>query len=671
MNMLNYLRFSITVSRRQYTFFSLCSHHSIHSPAISSNQFKSPAHQTLHFHLQKCSTIGELKLLHAQIILHGLTQQKFTLSKLVSFCAVAVKGHLQYAQLIFDRIHEPNRYMYNSLIRGYSNSSDPTKAILLYRQMISSGICPNEFTFPFVLKACASILAHLEGVSVHVQALKLGFWSQVCVQNSLINVHNGCGSVQCARKVFDDITYKTLVSWNSMIGGYSKMGLSKEAFLLFREMRELGLEPDGFTFVSLLSVSSQSCDVGLGRFVHLYIEINGIKTDIFVRNALLDMYAKCRDLRAVKIIFDRMVDKNVISWTSMIGAYAKHGLIGSAKTFFDRMPLKNVVSWNSMIQCHVQEGCFSEALDLFWKMCNLRVVPDETTLLSVLPACSQLGDFFMGKRIHDYISCNNMLPSVTLYNALIDMHAKCGSLETAMGIFHEMTDKNVVSWNVMIGALALHGCGFKAVELFEQMEGVGIWPDEITFIGLLSACCHSGLVDIGRYYFNIMTPIYGVPCEIEHYACMIDLLGRVGLLGEAVKLIGQMPMRPDIVVWGALLGACRIHGNIETGKQIMKQLLELEPYSGGLYVLISNIFCEAQRWKDVKKIRKLMDNHGIKKGSAISSIEIDGCLHEFMVDDQSRETSSYIYIMLNQLTDHLKSLVYSCNLSTSFLDVEE
>lgn len=582
-----------------------------------------------------------------------------------------MKGHLQYAQLIFDRIHEPNRYMYNSLIRGYSNSSDPTKAILLYRQMISSGICPNEFTFPFVLKACASILAHLEGVSVHVQALKLGFWSQVCVQNSLINVHNGCGSVQCARKVFDDITYKTLVSWNSMIGGYSKMGLSKEAFLLFREMRELGLEPDGFTFVSLLSVSSQSCDVGLGRFVHLYIEINGIKTDIFVRNALLDMYAKCRDLRAVKIIFDRMVDKNVISWTSMIGAYAKHGLIGSAKTFFDRMPLKNVVSWNSMIQCHVQEGCFSEALDLFWKMCNLRVVPDETTLLSVLPACSQLGDFFMGKRIHDYISCNNMLPSVTLYNALIDMHAKCGSLETAMGIFHEMTDKNVVSWNVMIGALALHGCGFKAVELFEQMEGVGIWPDEITFIGLLSACCHSGLVDIGRYYFNIMTPIYGVPCEIEHYACMIDLLGRVGLLGEAVKLIGQMPMRPDIVVWGALLGACRIHGNIETGKQIMKQLLELEPYSGGLYVLISNIFCEAQRWKDVKKIRKLMDNHGIKKGSAISSIEIDGCLHEFMVDDQSRETSSYIYIMLNQLTDHLKSLVYSCNLSTSFLDVEE
>ncbi|KAA8547291.1 hypothetical protein F0562_003845 [Nyssa sinensis] len=546
--------------------------------------------------------------------------------------------------------------MYNSLIRGYANSDDPFNAICLYRQMFTSGLPPNEFTFPFVLKVCASKLAYSDAVLVHGHAIKLGFESQVCVQNALINVYDVCGLTRCARKVFDDISDKTLVSWNSMIGGYAKMGYWKEAFLLFHAMRELGIEPDEFTFVNLLSVCSQTYDLDLGRFVHLYIEITGVKIDIYVQNALVDMYAKCGHLKTAQAFFDRMLDKNVVSWTSMVSGYAKQGLINSAQKIFDQMPVKNVVSWNSMISCYIQESRCREALDLFCRMCNSKVVPNETTLVCILSACCQLGDLVMGKKTHDYICSNNITPNITLYNALVDMYAKCGPIWTAMDIFLEMPEKNVVSWNVMIGALALHGCGFKAIELFEEMQAGGIWPDEITFTGLLSACSHSGLVDIGQYYFDKMSLIYRVPREIEHYACMVDILGRGGHLEEAIKLIGAMPMKPDVVVWGALLGACRIHGNIEVGRQILKQLLELEPYSGGLYVLISNLYCEARRWEDVKKIRKLMKDHGIKKCCAISFIEIDDHVYEFMADDKRHEITNGIYAMLDQLTDHLKSV---------------
>ncbi|CBI38358.3 unnamed protein product, partial [Vitis vinifera] len=545
-----------------------------------------------------------LKLLHAQIILHGLTNETLTLGKLISFCAVDDAGDLQYAQRMFDQIPQPNKFMYNSLIRGYSNSDDPIDAVLLFRRMICSGLSPNEFTLPFVLKACGCKSAYWEAVLVHGLAIKLGIGSLVFVQNALIAVYVVCGLIHCARKLFDDITDKTLI-------------------------------------------------------------------DIIVRNALVDMYAKCGNLHSAQAIFDRTQEKNVVSWTSMISAYAQHGSIEVARQIFDQMPGKNVVSWNSMISCYLREGQYREALDLFNKMRNSRVVPDEATLVSILAACSQLGDLVMGKKIHNYILSNKGAYGVTLYNSLIDMYAKCGPVVTALDIFLEMPGKNLVSWNVIIGALALHGCGLEAIKLFEEMQADGTLPDEITLTGLLSACSHSGLVDMGLYYFDRMGVIYRVPREIEHYACMVDLLGRGGLLGEAIELIGRMPMKPDVVVWGALLGACRIHGNVEIGKQILKQLLELEPHSGGLYVLISNIYWEAQRWEDVKKIRKLMIDRGIKKGRAISSIEIDGCIYEFMVDDKRHKISSSIYAMLDQLTDHLRSAGYLCNISSVFFEAEE
>ncbi|KAI5319477.1 hypothetical protein L3X38_039185 [Prunus dulcis] len=648
-------------------------HHSLHTtvpqnPTNFTQNFKSPTHQTLHHLLEQCSSMRELKQLHAQIILHSLTNENLTLGKFISFCSVNHAGNLHYAQLLFDHVHEPNKFMYNSLIRGYSNSDDPFKAFSLYCQMVCSGLSPNEFTLPFVLKVCAGQSAYWEAVVVHGQAIKIGIGSQVCVQNALINVYGVCGSIRSARNVFDDMSERSLVSWNSMIGCYARMGSCKGAFLLFREMRDFGVGPDKFTLVNLLSVCSQSCDLELGRYVHLYIEVSGIEVDQILRNALLDMYAKCGHLHLAQTIFYRMTHKNVVSWTSMVSAYAKHGLIEFAQEFFDQMPLKNVVSWNSMISYYVREGQCRAALDLFQRMLNSGALPDEATLVFILSACSQIGDLVIGKKTHSYICNRNVAPSVTLFNSLIDMYAKCGAVGIAMDLFTQIPEKNAVSWNIIIGALALHGCGFEAIRIFKQMQAGGIWPDEITFTGLLSACSHSGLLDMGRYYFERMESIYRISPEIEHYACMVDLLGRGGFLEEAIRLLIGMPMKPDTVIWGALLGACRIHGNVDLGKQILKQLLELEGHGSGLYVLLSNIFGEAHRWEDVKKIRKLIKDGGVIKSRAVSSIEIDGCVYEFMVDDKRHETSSSIYSMLDQLTDHLKSTGYA---PSAFLDMEE
>lgn len=609
-------------------------------------------------YIEKCRTMDQIKQVHAQIIAQNLTHHNLTVGKLIGFCAVGDNGDLGYGQLVFDKVDERNRFMYNSLIRGYSNTDDPMKAVFLFKDMIDKGVSANEFTLPFVLKACGSLLLYWVVLVVHCYAVKLGINSQVYVQNGLIHVYVVCGFVSDARKVFDEISDRSLVSWNSMVAGYSKMGWCKDAFLLFNEMRELGLECDVFCLASLLSVCAQSGELCLGRFVHLYMVVTGVRIDLVLRNALLDMYAKCGDLDSARKVFDRIAEKNVVSWTSMVSAYAKHRFVESARETFDQMPVKNVVSWNSMISCYVKEGCWKEALDLFHRMCESGEAPDEATFVSILSACGQVGDLVMGKQVHDYILSKSITPSVAVSNALIDMYSKCGSLATAIDIFNQMSDKDTVSWNVAIAAFAMHGCGVKAVKLFEEMQASRIRPDKFTFMGLLSACSHSGLLDEGLHFFEQMTSFFAVSHQIEHYACMVDILGRGGLLEEAVRLIGRMPLKPDIVIWGALLGACRIHANIEIAKLVLKQILELEPNSSGIYTLLSNLFYESDRLQDVKNIRKLMNDSGIVKCKAISSLELDGHVYEFMVDEKRHENSDCIYTLLDQLTDHIRSAAY-------------
>ncbi|XP_073115731.1 pentatricopeptide repeat-containing protein At2g22410, mitochondrial-like [Elaeis guineensis] len=634
-------------------------------------RFKSATHQTLHSLLQRCPSMKQLRQLHSQLITNGLLGEYLTLGRLIAFCSVSDAGDLDYGREVFERVPEPNRFMWNSLIRGYSNCDSPKEALFLHRRMLRSGLLPNHFTLPFVLKSCAKASAHVEALTVHAMIFKLGFESQIFVMNALLHAYSSCGSMSLARKVFDEIPYRNIVSWNSVIGGYSQLGDCEEAFALFREMRELGLEPDEFTLVSLLSACSQMVNLNLGRLVHHYIVVTGAHIDMILGNSLVDMYGKCGDLCVAQRCFDGMPVTNVITWTSIVCAHAKHGLIDDAGCWFSRMPERNIVSWNAMISCFFQNGLYHEGLDLYNQMQDLGVLADETTLVSVLSACSQNGNLVTGKKIHDYVCGNIANPSVTLFNSLVDMYAKCGHIDIALGLFGRMPEKNVVSWNVIIGALAMHGHAFDTVELFKCMVSKGFSPDGITFTGLLCACSHRGLLEVGQHYFEAMTDVYKVPREIEHYACMVDLLGRGGQLEKAVHLIKCMPMKPDVVIWGALLGACKIHGNVKIGKQVMKQLLELETNNGGLYVLISNMYYDVHQWEDMKNLRKLMKERGIKKDKATSLIEIDNNSYEFLVEDMRHERSRDIYFMLDQLTDHLMSVECLSMPSGAFFDVEE
>ncbi|THU47913.1 hypothetical protein C4D60_Mb09t20680 [Musa balbisiana] len=645
------------LSRRTTPAIFFVFHPSRHQ-VLSLPRPKPPADQTLLSLLQRCSSMKRLKQLHGQLITNDLLSDAPTLGKLIAFCCVSDDGDLRYGRRVFDLVPRPNTFMWNSLIRGYSYSRDPREALVLHRRMLRCGLLPNQFTLPFVLKSCASELASTEASLVHALIFKLGFESQVFVANALLSAYSSCGFIGLARKVFDEIPNRNVVSWNSIISGYAQAGDCVEAFNMFRAMRNSNVESDGFTLVSLLSACAQAGNLGLGRVAHHYVVITGVSVDLIAANALLDMYGKCGELFVAQKCFNRMALRNVVSWTSMVCAFAKHGLLDVARSWFDQIPERNVVSWNAMISCYVQHGLFREGLNLYTHMQSSRVIPDEVTLVAVLSACSQTGDLVTGKEIHEDMTERITKPSVTLFNSLVDMYAKCGSVDIALDIFRVMPEKTVVSWNVIIGAFAIHGCAFDAIELFRQMICEGFSPDTITFTRLLCACSHGGLLEVGKYYFEAMSIDYKVPYEIEHYACMVDLLGRGGQIEQAVELIRSMPMKPDIVIWGALLGACRIHGNMKTGEEVMKQLLELESDSGGLYVLVSNMYSERHRWEDMKKIREHMKKSQIKKCRAISSIEINGNINEFLVEDMRHENSCDIYCLLQTLTDHLISAGY-------------
>lgn len=359
--------------------------------------------------------------------------------------------------------------------------------------------------------------------------------------------------------------------------------------------------------------------------IHALVLKHECGLNLVAGNALLDMYLKCESLFEAKQIFDELPERDIVSWTSFI---------------------------SGLVQCKQPEQAFY----MFASMQASGVLPDNVTLSSVLSACASLGSLCSGKWVHEYINRNGIKWDVHLGTALVDMYAKCGCLDVALNTFCEMPFKNVSSWNAVIGALAMHGHGRGALGYFEQMVGIGMNPNEVTFLAILSACSHSGLVEEGRYLFNLMTTSYNLLPWIEHYGCMVDLLGRTGLLDEAYKLIQSMPMRPDVHIWGALLGACKARGNPDLLQEILSHLLELEPQDTGVYVLLSNLYAAKGRWADVTRVRKLMRQKGVKKETGISIVEVDGEAHKFVVGElqnlqEDIWVASYTLDKLLQLDD--------------------
>ncbi|KAL6005576.1 hypothetical protein ACLOJK_006143 [Asimina triloba] len=510
------------------------------------------------------------------------------------------------------------------MIRGYVKGGNPYEAVSFYDLMIRSAVVPDKFTYPFVLTACARSRDPNGGRRFHAEVLKLGLESDAFVLNSLIQMYASCGLFDAACGLFDGNPCRDVVSWNTMIGGYVRAGFYHRAFDCFEEMKQINeVQPDTATMVSLVSACAQLGDLDRGRLLHSFSKELGLETNLHLGNAVLDMYCKCGDLVSARQLFYDMPERDMLTWTSMISGLAS-------------------------------SGHFQESLVLFRRMQCEKIQLDEVTLVCVLSACAQTGALDQGKYVHLLIERYRVDGDVVLETALVDMYAKCGSIDLALQVFHKMTVKNVFTWNAMIGGLAMNGHGQQAMALFEQMKQGGRMPDDVTFIGVLSACSHAGLVDEGLKIFSEMKEIYEIQPRMEHYGCIVDLLCRAGLVDRALAFIESMPIRPNAILWATVLGACRIHRDFLLAEKIGKQVIELEPDSCGRYVMLSNVYAGANLWDESLQIRNQMKSKGIEKATGFSWIEVNGMVHQFVAGDRSHSQTEQIYMMVEEIQQRVK-----------------
>lgn len=611
----------------------------------------------------KCKSMIHLKQIQSQMITTGLYLDGLAYSRLVVFAALSPMADLSYSKRLLFAMQNPNAFSWNVVIRAISKSQDPSEVFLLYKQMlvfVSVGgvnLLPDNYTFPLLFKTCARLLLPELGHEILGHVLKLNYDGDIFVHNSLIHFLVSCRELEAAYKVFDESCLRDLVSWNSLINGYARSGRGKEALRIFREMEMWGdVAPDEVTMIGVVTACTQLEDLRLGHQFHQYIRNRGLNMTVPLANALLDMYVKCGDLKEAEELFERMEEKTMVSWTTMVMGYAKSGYLDVARKLFNAMPEKDVVPWNAMISAYVQAQRGKEALSLFHEMQAMNVDPDEVTMVSCLTACAQLGALDVGIWIHYYIEKHNLFQNVVLGTALVDMYAKCGNIGKALQVFHEIPGRNALTYTAIIGGLALHGDAKYALSYFSEMIDVGLVPDEVTFLGVLTACCHGGLVEEGRKLFSQMSSKFNASPKIKHYSCMIDLLGRAGLLKEAMDLLESMPIEADAVVWGAMFFACRIHKNIELGERAAMKLLELDPNDSGIYVLLASMYIERNMWKKAGEVRKMMRERGVDKTPGCSSIEVDGNVYEFIVRDKSHSQSNQIYETLVRLSKHMELL---------------
>ncbi|XP_072953394.1 pentatricopeptide repeat-containing protein At5g15300-like [Typha angustifolia] len=486
----------------------------------------------------------------------------------------------------------------------------------------------------------------VKGITSDLQSLRKLLLSYI------ISFH---GNMDYARKLFEGIPLPDLFIWNSMIRGYAHSSNSMDAISIYRRMKGRGLSPNCFTFSYLLKACTKLSSPCMGSQFHGMITKLGFLSDAFVRNALISMHANCGDLAIASLLcgdadepdvvtssaliagylargalgiarrlFDELLYKDLVCWNIMMGGYAKQGEMEKARELFDRAPHRDVVSWNTMIAGYALKGSEKQALEMFEQMLKTDEKPDEATVVSLLSSCANSGSLEIGQRIHSWLSETRQSRRITLIgNALINMYAKCGSLENAMVVFREMKERDVWTWNSIFGALALHGQAKDSVQLFDEMLTEGVTPNEVSFLCVLGACSHGGMLDDGRRYFSLMKEEYNIKPTVKHYGCLVDMLGRAGLLKEAFEVVNSMRIKPSAIIWRTLLGACRIHGDIELGELAREKIRKMRGDASGDYVLMSNIYASNGEWIGVEKVRKLMDERGVRKVAGCTQVDAD------------------------------------------------
>ncbi|KAA8536539.1 hypothetical protein F0562_029017 [Nyssa sinensis] len=513
------------------------------------------------------------------------------------------------------------------------------------------------------------------GQQVHAHMAIRGLRPDAFLGAKMVAMYASSGDIDSAIVLFDHITNPSSLLYNSIIRAYTRYGFSEKTVGIYFQMHSLGLRADNFTFPFALKSCADLSHLALGRCIHGQSLRIGLEFDLYVGTSLIDMYVKCGELNDAHKLFDKMPVRDVSSWNALIAGYMKDGMIQVAEDLFGRMSNRNIVSWTAMISGYTQNGLAEQALGLFDEMLQegSEVKPNWVTIMSVLPACAHSAALERGRRIHNFARGIGLDSNSSVQTALVAMYAKCGSLVDARFCFDRIRpiEKSLVAWNTMIAAYASHGYGKEAVSTFEDMMRTGVLPDGITFTGLLSGCSHSGLVDVGLKYFNCMSREYFVEPKHEHYACVVDLLGRAGRLVEAMELIYRMPMQAGPSIWGSVLAACRIYRNLDIAEIAAGKLFVLEPDNSGNYVLLSNMYAEVGMWEEVNNLRALLKCQGVKKSPGCSWIEVNGKAHLFLGGDTSHPRAKEIYMLLEGLPEKIKAAGYVPDTSFVLHDVSE
>ncbi|XP_074295568.1 pentatricopeptide repeat-containing protein At2g13600-like [Silene latifolia] len=585
----------------------------------------------------------------------------FTFNSILS--ALTRWGFLDEAGEVFEAIpgDERDQCSWNSMVSGFAQCDRFEEAVEYFVGMHREGFVLNQYSFGSVLSACAGLVDLQMGTQVHGAMAKTPCLLDVYMGSALVDMYAKCGEVVLARKAFDGMDDRNRVTWNSLITCYEQNGPVSEAIKVFSSMMCHRVYPDEITLASVVSACATLAAIREGRQIHgLVVKNDKYRNDLILGNALVDMYAKNGRIKEATVVFQNMPCRNVVSETTMVSGFAKAASVDAASLLFTKMIDKNVVSWNALMAGYTQNGENEKALFLFRQLKKESVWPTHFTFGNLLNACANLADLNLGMQSHAHLlkhgPCFHSGPDSEIFvgNALIDMYMKCGSVDDALGVFRNMVDRDHVSWNAMIVGYAQNGYGIEALEMFKKMLMSGENPDHISMLGVLCACSHSGLVKEGRYYFRSMIKLHGLEPWKDHYTCMVDILGRAACFDEAKDLIESMPIPPDTVVWASLLSACKVHRNIEMGKYVAERLLEIDPSNSGPYVLLSNMYAELGRWKDVNGVRKLMVEKGVVKQPGCSWIEIQSRVHVFMVRDKSHPQTNDIYSILKILTKQIK-----------------
>ncbi|XP_050227787.1 putative pentatricopeptide repeat-containing protein At3g15130 [Mercurialis annua] len=552
-------------------------------------------------------------------------------------------GRVDTACVVFDRMLERNVVSWTALMCGLIQNGNEEKSLYLFSQMRLSGVKPNEFTFSLNLKACTILCRPDIGMQIHDICLKTGDDAVIVVANSVVDMYSKCGRINEAARMFNFMPVRNLISWNSMIAGYSTAGFGEKAIVLFREMLENGQCPDEFTLTSTLKACSLVGAVREGSRIHAFLITNGFPylTKTSIAGALIDQYIKSGKLSEAQRVFDKVEEKNVISCSALILGYA-------------------------------QEGNLAEAVDLFRQLTANDIEADGFVLSSMIGVFADFALVEQGKQMHAY---SIKVPSgldISVCNSIVDMYLKCGLIDEADRFFAEMSTRNVISWTVMITGYGKHGLGKEAISFFNKMQYDSIEPDDVTYLAILLACSHSGLVDEGREYFSKLRNDHRIRARVEHYACMVDLLGRAGRVKEAKDIINNMPINPNVGIWQTLLSACRVHGDLELGREVGEKLLRLDSDNPVNYVMLSNIYADAGYWNECERLRELVKTKRLRKEAGRSWVEIDKEVHFFYGGDDIHPLIEKIREILTEMETRMKQeLGYSYGMKYALRDIEE